>query len=233
MKSSDEMINSLLERRKQYIDEQSRKKALINKHLKFCIVITCIITIVSFLHFGIDSNLYSNNSNIKINKVSRVANSNLDVIIINYEPLSDSEKEEMISTFEGLTGIDYEEFLSKIPDVYTQRFFYYMKAPEKPVDFNNKNYIIHDYVFSFRVAKEQPTDITISICPFEKPLRDVEFLSSTDIKSEINGVEFTVYSIGTSTESYIIEFFYKNLYYEIQTYDVSIEEIEKLLFDIL
>ena len=231
MKNSDEMVKSLFKRREQYIDEQNRKKMQRNKQLKYCLIITCILTIVSLLHLTITPSIYPDNSNLKINKTHGVTLCNLDVRSTYYANLSDSEKKEMVNTFQSLTGLDYEAFLANVPKIYSEIFFYCHEAPEAPIDFNNKTYVLHDYIFHFSTADQ--THITIKICPFETPLRDIVYTPVTSVKSEINGVEITVYSIGKQLKHLIIEFIFNDSYYEVETYDISITEVEKLLDIIL
>lgn len=213
---------------KNFIKDASEHK---NKHLKFCIVIAALLTIISLLYFFVVPYVYPDNTKLTINKTYGIVLWELDIISTNYENLAETEKAEMLNTFELSTGLDYKKLLSNIPEIYSEKNFYYHKAPELPIDFNNKKYILHDYIFHLRTPEQ--AHITIKICPFEKPLINVGFTPITSVKSDINGVKIAVYSIGKQLKHLMIEFIYNNSYYEIETYNVRITEVEKLLNIIL
>lgn len=213
---------------KNYIKNFPEKK---NKYLKFYIVITILLTTVALLYFFAVPYIPPDNSGLIINKTQGIELWHLNIVTTNYDNLSDAEKEEMINSFEASTRTDYKKLLSSVPEIYTEKTFSCYKTPESPVDSNNKNYIIHDYIIHLRTP--QQAYITIKICPFEKPLKEIGFTPITSVKSEINGVEITIYNIEKQLKRLLIEFCYNNSFYEIQTYDISITEVEEFLNIIL
>ena len=212
---------------KNYIKNFIDKK---NKYLKFCII-TVLLIIVSLLYFFVVPYIHPNNSKLIINKTHGIELWHLNIITTNYDNLSDTEKEEMIKTFEASTGTDYKKLLSSVPEIYTEKTFSCYKTPELPVGINNKNYTLHDYKIHLRTP--QQAYITIKICPFEKPLKEIGFTPITSVTSEINGVEITIYNIEKQLKRLLIEFCYNNSYYEIQTYNISATEVKEFLNIIL
>ena len=206
-----------------YLKSFSKQK---NKFLKFCII-TVLLIIVSLLYFFVVPYIHPDNSGLIINKTQNIELWHLNIITTNYDNLSATGKEEMIKTFEESTGTDYKKLLSSVPEIYTEKTFSCYKTPESPVDSNNKNYIIHDYIIHLRTP--QQAYITIKICPFEKPLKEIGFTPITSVKSEINGVEITIYNIEKQLKRLLIEFCYNNSFYEIQSYDIGITEVEEFL----
>lgn len=209
--------------------EQYKQKPRKKTYLKFSIVIIIGLMItVSLIYLIFFPSLFSDDSGLIINKTYVFSLWQLNIINIDYDDLSDAEKSETINSFNTTTNSDYDSFLSQIPEIYTERKFYCSKIP---VDHNNKIYKLHDYVFHFRTEKE--AHITIKICPFEKPLKDIGFTPLTSVKSEINSTEITVFGVGKQQTHLITEFIYNGAYYEIEAYKISAAELEEFLFSIL
>ena len=72
-------------------------------------------------------------------------------------------------------------------------------------------------------------ETTIAICSFEEPLRDCFIECDNPKQSEINGVPFLIYGI---QDNFMVQFSYENIYYDIETSNVTLEELEELLVSI-
>lgn len=149
----------------------------------------------------------------------------MDVQFSHYDSLSEAEREIMLKRFETVTGFDYNDFLAKISDAYVYQSFY---SVDVPADDTGTEYIPHDYVFEYQTEKNG--EVKIAICSDEKPLRDYFIVYDNPKQSEINGISAVIYGYQCT---YITEFSYKNINYEIETKNITLEELENLLVDII
>lgn len=95
-------------------------------------------------------------------------------------------------------------------------------------DTMNNYDILKDYVFDYYNEKKNK-NIRIAFSKNSKPLRDYLF-DSVDNKSYINGIELVIYQYDNS---YYVEFYNNDCYYDIETNNVTIEEVKLLLKSII
>lgn len=166
----------------------------------------------------------SDDSGLKVNKIKSAAGLDIDAQISNYSNLSSTEREAVMNAFESYIGISYEEFMKKIPSSYHNAAFYSIDTPTVK---ESKEYIPHDYVFEFQ--NETDGSIKIAICPTEEPIRDCYFVSNNPKKSYINGTTVAIYGIN---DSYMVQFACSGIYYDIETENITLRELENLLIEI-
>ena len=162
---------------------------------------------------------------IVVNEVENVMTADMDVQFSHYDSLSEAEREIMLKRFETATGFDYNDFLAKISDAYVYQSFY---SVDVPADDTRTEYVPHDYVFEYQAEKNG--EVKIAICSDEKPLRDYFIVYDNSKQSEINDISAVIYGY---QGIYITEFSYKNINYEIETKNITLEELEDLLVDII
>ena len=142
-----------------------------------------------------------------------------------YDKLSAPKQYAMRKQFKAATGLNYQDFTAKIPAFCTNLSFY---SVDVPVDPAIPQYVPHDYVF--RYQGETGGMVTIALCGKEAPLRDVILICEDPLESQINGIPVIIY--GTIND-YFARFSWKNVYYDIQTRNFTIEQLEQLLEGIL
>lgn len=160
-----------------------------------------------------------------INEVTDVINADMDVQVTSFNKLPNDVWVSVLEDFHKFVGIAYEEFTDKIPDSYEYCNFYSLSTRG---DTNLKDeYRLHDYVFEYKIGNGGET--TIAICSFEEPLIDCFIECDNPKQSEINGVPFLIYGI---QDNFMVQFSYENIYYDIETSNVTLEELEELLVSI-
>ena len=159
-----------------------------------------------------------------VNEVENMMTADMDVKLSLYNELSASEQETLLNGFEAAVGLSYGEFTAKIPDTLVSESFYTVNVP---ADASRAEYIPHDYVLEYQA--ENDGAIRIAICSTEVPLRDWLIECDNPKLSEINGVSVVVYGY---QDTFIAEFSYKGISYEIETTYITLEELEDLLVGI-
>lgn len=160
-----------------------------------------------------------------INEVENAVTTDMDVQISHYNDLSTLERESVLKMFETIIGLSYNDFLAKISDAYTRKSFY---TVDVPADAARTEYVPHDYVFEYQAGNGGR--IRIAICSAEKPLRDCFFECDNPKQSEINGTVVVIYGY---FGSFMVEFSHENINYDIETSNITMEELEDLLVGIL
>lgn len=237
MKNCDEMVNSLLERRGQYLKEQKKRKMMITRTMTSI----CCASIVGLLGFnvwqweksntlpsetldetpsidetlGIEEINYDINENVfVINEVRSMMTADMDVQFSYY---TDFETVELESV--------YIDFTSKIPDAFASKSFY---SVDIPADAAREEYIPHDYVFEYQT--ENGGEVTIAICAIDEPLRDYFLVCDDPKQSEINGFPVVIYGC---KGIFMVQFTYENINYDIETNHITQKELEYLLTGIM
>ena len=77
--------------------------------------------------------------------------------------------------------------------------------------------ILHDTVESFR---GNDRGVNVSYSPLDEPIRDVDIPKGTS--SNINGIEVM---ISRDDETFIVQFQYQNLYYDIESFNLTLAEV--------
>ena len=191
------------------------------------LLVMCVPAIIYFLQRMNNDVSSERGSIIKVNEVTVTMSAKLDAEITTYDKATDDEWLAVLEGFREDLGISYEDFKDKIPEKFTCKDFYSLYAPVyKESDFI-KEYSLHDYVFEYLV--ESGGEVTVSICSFEEPLRDY-FMCDNSVKSKINGVAVWIYGY---QGSFMVRFQYDDIYYDIETNDVALEEVEDLLESII
>ncbi len=161
------------------------------------------------------------NSNLVVNEVDNVMQLDMDVQLSYYTDISADEWETVMEAFEQAIGMSYEEFTKKLPASYQRTAFYSIDVPTAP---KSGDYIPHDYVFEF--LTENDGEVKIAICADEEPLRDCFFLCENPKESKINGTTALIYSV---QDSFMVQFSYDTVNYDIDMRNITLEEVENLL----
>ena len=162
-----------------------------------------------------------------VNEVTNVMNADMDVQFTSFNKLPYDVWASVLEDFHQFVGITYEEFTDKIPNSFEYCNFYSLSTRGYK-DANLKDeYYLHDYVFEYKTGNGG--EATIAICSFEDPLRDYFIECDNPKQSEINGVTFLIYGI---QDSFMVQFSYENINYDIGTSNVTLEELEELLVSI-
>ena len=163
-----------------------------------------------------------------VNEATNVMSVDMDVQLTTFNKLPYDIWMSVLEEFHEFVGIPYEEFTNKISDGFECYHFYALSIP-KYKDTNLKDeYRLHDYVFEYHT--ENGGEATIAICSFEEPLRDYFFMCDNPKESEINGVTVFIYGY---QDSFMVQFSYKNINYDIGTNNITLEELEELLICII
>lgn len=206
-----------IEKAADYSVEQITEK---NAWAKWAALAACLsIIIIGAFHVN------RNTDQIVVNQIQGMGVYDIDARLTYYDKLSDTEKEGMMKQFENKFGISYQDFTEQLLDIFKIETFYSMDTPS---DATRTEYTPHDYVIMCRT--QNGGDIKISICRNEEPLRDYYVECVYTEISSINGNTVTIYGI---SNAYIVYFSYQNINYDIETKNVTLEELEKLLKNIL
>lgn len=269
MKSCDEMVNSLLERREQYVAEQKREKKVLTRTVTsmFCV---CLVSLLGFgmwqsgifnttppaklddsinigekdyinpgeLNNGINiEQTQGNQSNRQtednedqfvVNQVDSIMAADMDVQFNSFKKLPYHVWMLVLEDFHKFVGITYEEFTDKIPDGFECCHFYSLSIRGYK-DANLKDeYRLHDYVFEYQT--ENGGEATIAICSSEEPLRDYFIMCDNPKQSEINGISVIIYGY---QDTFMVQFSHENINYDIETSNITLEELEDLLIGII
>ena len=162
------------------------------------------------------------------NEVESVMSADMDVQLTHYNKLPYDVWMSVLEDFHKLIGITYEEFTEKIPNIF-ECYNFYSLSTRGYKDTNLENeYRLHDYVFEYQT--ESGGEAKIAICSAEEPLRDYFIKCDNPKQSEINGISVVIYGYqGT----FMVEFSHKNINYDIETSNITIEELEDLLVGII
>lgn len=160
-----------------------------------------------------------------VNEVENVITADMDVQLSHYNDISTLEREIVLKEFETTIGLSYDDFIAKISDTYVNKSFYSVGVP---ADAARTEYVPHDYVFEYQT--ESGGEAKIAICSAEEPLRDYFIKCDNPKQSEINGISVVIYGYqGT----FVVEFSYENINYDIETSNITIEELEDFLHQVL
>lgn len=158
-----------------------------------------------------------------VNSVNGIAIADMDARLTHYPDLSESD--DILKQFETAVGFRYNDFIAKIPVAFINKSFYSLDVP---ADAARTEYIPHDYIFGYQT--ENGGDITIAICAEEIPLRDCFYICENPKQSEINGNSVVILG---SQGYFLVQFSWKNINYDIETSNITLEELEHLLVGII
>ena len=206
-------------------EKNNNKKIKLNLILKWSLIPICLTIIIS--GYAILNNKKNNKADIifeekdnsieiNINKIKEksLARVDCDVKIV-------SKAEHTTAKDSVTTNVENIEILENI------------KIPE---DFNNTKYNLiyvdnelNNYNYIYNNTKNQRS-INISFSNENKPIRDYFFTEENSEISKINNVELKIYNY---EKSYFAEFTYKGYYFDIETCDITQEELINLLTSIV
>ena len=165
---------------------------------------------------------------LNIYKVASLTSSDMDVEIEHYNSkLPEYIWQEILEEFKEYMGISKNEFETKIPDKFTQTNFYTVKIPGYKDANLSDEYKKHDYVFEYKT--ENDGEIRIALCKEEEPLRDY-FFEFKGKKSKIGNTEL---EISQYNNNYMVTFEFNNINYDIETENITENELSELLQSIL
>ncbi len=156
-----------------------------------------------------------------VNEVDKKMTSDMDVQIFHEQDLSASQREAFLKEFEAAIGLRYDDFTAKISDAFVKRSFYSVNVP---ADAARTKYVPHDYVFEYQT--QTGGELRIAVCSAETPLRDSFLVCEDPTESEINGVAVVIYGY---QDAFVVEFSNENVNYDIETRNITLEELEELL----
>ena len=150
---------------------------------------------------------------LKINKIKDMAMASLDADAKTIEIENLPEKMHFINKV-------------KIPDEYKLTNSYNVYT--RDINSDNRDYnILHDYLFYYE--KGENNIIRIAVSEIEKPLRDY-FIGEGEKISKIGDAKLTIYQW---KQMYIVNFEYKNMYFDTETTGVTEDELTTLLESII
>lgn len=161
---------------------------------------------------------------IVVNELNGISTADIDAQCTFYDDVSEEQWTAVLDEFREFTGISYESFASSLETMCEITGFSSMSARNFANNTPDAQYSLHDYIFNCRTANEG--SITIAVCPFEAPLRDCILESDNPKQSEINGIPLVIYGFD---HSFMVRFFDQKLYYDIETTDLTLEELQQLL----
>ena len=166
-----------------------------------------------------------NNKNVLlVNTVDGVAGADMDVQFTYYPDPSEDKSDDVLIQFENVAGLNYNNFVAKIPDVFIKERFYSVDVPANAA----AAYIPHDFVFDY--LTNNGGEITIAICAKEEPLRDLFVICDNPKRSEINGIPVVILGY---QDSFLVQFSWQSVNYDIETRSIALEELEQLLVCII
>lgn len=165
---------------------------------------------------------------LNIYKIASLTSSDMDVKYDNYNQKMPPEIwEKILEEFKVANGISYENFTNNIPEKFVYLNFYTISLRGyKDADLPNE-YRKHDYVFEYRT--ENGGKILIALCKEEEPLRDYYF----EFKGKKSQIGNTELEISQYNNKYMATFKFDNVNYDIETTDITENELLELLQSIL
>ncbi len=166
-------------------------------------------------------------ADLTVNWVDSIAMADMDVA--GFREWSGSEQTSMEEAFGEFNGIAYDEFLDRLPGDCAVTGLTVVTEPSYiSQDKTTKSYIPHDFVLT--CATESGGEIRLAVCGTEEPLRDCYFVTDNPIESQVNGCPVTIYGFNTT---FCVICTDGTFYYDIETTDVSLEDLSLLLSSLL
>lgn len=248
MKSYNEMAESVLSRRDEYVKKRKKQTRT------FASGVLCL-ALIAGIGFGFDAfggkpaapeatdslavektgSKYVNMENIHVNEVGGSGDAELLCDIdCQYEAykskidgvlqfVDDVKNEEFLKNM----GMSWGDFTAKLPNGFDLQDMCALYVTDRPG--SGEYNIFHDYVLRLKDTQSD-AELTLAMSPLEKPLRDCFYLNDDPIYSEINGVKLVI--MGDGNIFYTI-FEYNGIWYDIETYHISLEDFVILLNSII
>ncbi len=199
-----------------------------NKKMIYTISSMCAVFILGIGILIGTSNL--NNKTLQGESLGKTENDNIKVELkINkIKDMSMAKLDTDVKTIEIENLPENMQFINKvkISDEYKLTSSYNVYT--RDINSDNRDYnILHDYLFYYE--KGENNIIRIAVSEIEKPLRDY-FIGEGEKISKIGDAKLTIYQWN---QMYIVNFEYKNMYFDIETTGVTEDELTTLLESII
>lgn len=197
--------------------KKNERKIRMFKIVKYALPIWAILIIGSIFIFNNNNNslLKLNNSNkedyknIVVNKIDNLGAVDADIKTMHDKKINISELDNL--------SIPNDLNISDKYSIYSRK--------DKTSDYNILNCYVYEYY-----KEDSLRSIRIAFSDKNKPIRDYYFSEEKAKKSKINNNELTIYQY---EKNYFIEFKYKDYNFDIETSNISLEELTNLLETII
>ncbi len=214
----DEIMNQIKKR-----EEKMQKKSNLWKGV---LVPICLIGLISSIVF------FNTNKEFKTNvyQPDIEAKDNVHLYINDISKMT--QEVLSIDADVKITHIENILYFKEIAQVKIPSDFDYQEAHEiytKPDRESNEYSVLQSYVFNYRNQKND-RDINVSFSKENKPIRDYYFSLEGSKISEINNIELKIFKYN---ELFFTEFNYKGINFDIETTNITEQELTDLLVSIL
>lgn len=213
--------------RQKILDKEREKNMNLKTVFKWSVAPICLVAIISGMYLfnkteELKPNIYEPNIETKdnvsmyINDVSKMTGGALrndaDVKIINDIDISD---------FEEIKNIIIPNDFDNNYEAYAL----YVKPDRNSDEYNT----LHTYVFNYSNTKND-RNIKIAFSKENKPIRDYYFSEEGSKTSKINDIELKIFKFN---KLYFTEFNYKGINFDIETANITEQELSDLLLSII
>ena len=214
------------------IVKKMERGANMNKVLKYSLVPICFIAVICGIII-FNNNSKELQSKPTIDKLTLKENENNNEIYVNnFDKASGALKidadvkpvslSELPSKFNYISSLDIPKDLKQ-----TEMYSLYFSDDGKEIK-NRKYDILHDYVIWYENEEDQ-RKIKIAFSEIDKPVRDY-LLGESENMSKINNVDV---EISKYKDLYLVTFKYNDLFFDVETNQITIEELVDVLESII
>ena len=235
----DEEFN--IEKMKEKIIREERKNSMNSKvALKWSLIPICIVAIITTIFFinenkELKPNIYQpnidnvDNANININDISKITQGALKLDVdIKTTSKDVSVKNGRFEVIEELEDYPFYKDLNVSSEYNAFVVYGIFVDNDKKGEYNSLN----NYVLSYKVKDQEKEfkEIKISFSKDNKPIRDYFYEEKGSKTSTINGNELKIFKCN---ETFFTEFIYDGINFDIETHNVSEQELIDLLVSII
>lgn len=206
------------------------KKAILAKWgtVAACLAVIAMIGICTMGKRPLETKDPAQAPSLIVNEADSITNMDMDAQFTYYKNSLPNVWKAVQDDFYAFLGIHYDEFTSKLPDIWELSDFYAASVPGYQNGESDGKYRLHDYVF--RYETDRGGSAIIAVCAFEEPLRDCIIVCDDPVRSAIKNTSLVVYHYAGC---YVVQFSHNNVNYDIETQNVTLEELQGLLLGIL
>ena len=203
---------------------------IMNKTLKYSLVPLCIIAIVcGIIIFNNNNFQLKEKPTIELEKLendNEISVNNFDHAIKGFQRLDVDIKlviiSELSSKFNFVSSI-------VIPNDLKQKDMYALYVSNTEKEIKDRKYdILHDYVIYYE-NKDKQRNIKIAFSEISNPIRDY-LMGDIEKTSKINNIDV---EISKYKDLYLVTFSYSNLFFDVETSGITIDELVDLLESVL
>lgn len=143
------------------------------------------------------------------------AQMDIDLQVTTYAP------EALADIFQQVTGIAYSDLEARLSGLLTVQSIY---SEDVQADWESSEYTPYDFVLEGQT--DAGGEVRLALSAFGKPCRDTIIVCNDPASSKIGDMEVQIYHAG---DAYYAQFVYEDVYYDLETVNVSLEELETLL----